>query len=168
LVLRLLNHIFGGGPASRLFQRLREKEKFVYRVGSDFYLYPWMGDFEIWGSVPVEKLVLAMRAVKEEIDKLVKKGVSGEEVKQAKNFLSASTLMRFDNPEGIAYFLASQEFDGEEILMPERYINEAQKIAGEEINGLAKEIFNYSKINIGLLGKVPSEILKEVEKIYQG
>jgi len=75
---------------------------------------------------------------------------------------------RFDNPEGIAYFLASQEFDEEEIWLPERYLNEAQKIAREEINGLVKEIFNYSKVNICLLGKIPPEILKEVEKIYQG
>lgn len=167
LEIRLLNHIFGGGPASRLFQRLREKERFVYRTGSAVNLHPWMGVFEIWGSVPIEKLIPAMEAVREEIDKLVKSGVSEQEMRQAKNFLSAWTLMKFDNPESIAYFFASEEFNEEEIWLPEKYIEEAEKIKKGEVNDLAKKIFDYSKFNIGLLGKIPSKTLKELEKIFK-
>lgn len=166
LAMRLLHHVFGGGPASRLFQRLREKERFVYRVGSDFGFYPWMGDFEIWGSVPIEKLVLAMKAIREEIDRLVKEGVDEKEVKQTKSFLSASTLMGFDNPESIAYYFASQEFNQEGIWLPERYIEEVEKITKDEVNDLAKKIFDYSRINISLLGKVAPETIKQVEKVF--
>ncbi len=166
LALRLLNHILGGGPASRLFLRLREKERFVYSVGSEFYSYAWMGDIEIWGSVPAEKLIPAMKVIKKELDRLIKKGVSQKETKQAKGFLSSITLMNFDNPENIAYSLISQEFNGEEIWLPERIIEEAEKITEEEIEILVRKIFDYSKINISLLGKIPPEILKEVKKVF--
>jgi len=33
--LRILNRIFGGGQSSRLYERLRRKERLVYRVGSN-------------------------------------------------------------------------------------------------------------------------------------
>jgi len=167
IATNLLNYILGGGVISRLFQRLREKEKIVYRIESDFVLYPWMGNLEIWGSVSEDKLVLAMRIIKEEIEKILKKGIKEEEIKIVKNFLSASNLMHFDSPLNIAYFLASQEFNDKEIWLPERYIAEVKKIKKEDLLDLAKKIFNYSKINIGLLGKINSQTLKEVKKIFK-
>lgn len=166
LCLGLLNNIFGGGPASRLFERLREKERFVYRIGSDFLLYPWMGDFQISGSVPVEKLVPAMKAIREEIDRLVQKGVTQEELKISKNFLSASTLMRFDHPESIANYFAAQEFDEEEIWLPEQFIEVGEKITKAEIDELAREIFQIPKVNLSFLGKIKPKVLKEIEGIF--
>ena len=83
--MNMLNHIFGRGSASRLFQRLREKEGFVYRIGSVFRTYSWMGVFTIWASVPVEKLLPSMKVLKEEIDKLVKGGVTEKEINLSRN-----------------------------------------------------------------------------------
>jgi len=166
--LGLLNHVFGGGAASRLFQRLREKEKFVYSVGSDVNLHhSWLGNLGILGSVPIEKIVLSMRAMKEEIDLLVKNGVSEKELGVAKNFAAASSLMSFDSPENIAYYLGSQEFDGEEIWLPDKYNEEGMKITKNEIDDLTREIFNYQKMNIGLLGKIPPETLEGIKSTFQ-
>ncbi|MDP3955596.1 MAG: pitrilysin family protein [bacterium] len=165
--LGLLNRVFGGGTASRLFQRLREKERFVYGVGSDINLhYSWLGNLGIFGSVPIDKLIPSMRAMKEEINLLIKNGVNEREIEIAKNFATASSLMSFDSPENIAYYLGSQEFDGEEIWLPERYVEEGTKVTKKEIDDLAREIFNYQKMNIGLLGKIPPETLKEIKSAF--
>lgn len=165
--LGLLNRIFGVGPASRLFQRLREKEKLVYRVGSEANLHTWMGALEIWGSVPVEKLQPAMKILREEIDKLIKGGVSQKEMELSRNQMKAYTLMRFDNPESIAYFFGYQVFDEEEVWFPEDYIREFKKITKRQLGNLAKEIINYSKVNISLMGDIPQKKIKEVEQIFK-
>lgn len=165
--LNLLEYIFGGGPASRLFQRLREKERFAYSVGSSINLHTWMGAFIIWGSVPVEKLEQTMKIIREETDKLVDKGVTEKEIELAKNYLSASALMKFDNPESIAIYLAGQVFDDEKVWFPEDYIRQANKIKKEQLDKLAKEIIDYSKVNISFLGRVPDKTLKEAVKVFK-
>jgi len=165
--LGFLNRIFGVGWASRLFQRLREKERLVYRVGSEAILHTWMGTFEIWGSVPVEKLLPAMKILREEIDKLAKNGVTQKEMGLSRNQMNAYTLMRFDNPESIAYFFGYQVFNEEEVWFPEDYIREFKKITKGQLDKLAKEIINYSKVNISLMGDIPQKKIKEVEQIFK-
>jgi predicted Zn-dependent peptidase len=167
LKLQLLNHIFGRGPASRLFQRLREKERLVYRVGSIINLHTWMGAITIGGSTPLEKLPLALKIIREELDKLSQKGVTDKEIELAKSYVNASSLMRFDNPESIVYFFGQQVFNEEKIWFPEDYIRETNKITKAQLNRLAKEIVDYSKINISLLGDVSETTAKKIEKIFE-
>lgn len=162
----LLNRVLGVGPVSRLFTRVREEEKLVYAIWSSLSLYPWRGVLEIEGSVPVQKLREALLVIKEELDKLVKKGVLKEELSFAKKTYSAATLMRFDRPEDIALYFAGEEFDGLGIWLPEKYIEEVNKITEKEINVLSRQIFDYSKANIGLFGDVSERMLKETKKIF--
>lgn len=162
----LLNRILGVGPASRLFERVREEEKLVYAIWSHLILYPWRGVLEIEGSVPVQKLLRAFSVIKEELDKLAERGISKEELSFAKKAYSAATLMRFDRPEDIAVYFAGEEFDGLGIWLPEKYIAEINKIAEKEVNVLPREVFDYSRVNIGLFGEVPEEILEETKKIF--
>jgi len=166
IVLSFLAYILGRGRRSRLNLRLREKEGFVYKVGTDYTCYPYLGDFLIWGSVPVDKLLPAFSAVKEEIEKLMAKGIPGDELLLAKNSYAASLLMQFDNPEAIAYYFIVQEFKKEEIWLPQRNIEEDEKITAKEILTLAGKIFDYKKININLLGFVPPELQKRVQSVF--
>jgi predicted Zn-dependent peptidase len=165
--LNVLNHIFGRGAASRLFQRLREKERYVYSTGSRTYFDSWMGSLGIWGSVPIEKLLPAMKALKEEIDQLVNLGVTDEEINRSRNYMSASILLNFDNPESVAHYFGDQVIDDEKVWFPEKLIQEAKKITKEELNNLAKNVFDYSKINISFLGNVPDKTMKAAEKIFK-
>lgn len=162
----LLNRILGVGPASRLFERVREEEKLVYAIWSHLILYPWRGVLEIEGSVPVQKLFRALLVIREELDKLIKKGVSEKELSFAKKAYSAAILMRFDRPEDIAVYFASEEFDGLGIWLPEKYIAEINKITEKEANVLPREVFDYSRVNIGLFGDVSEEMLKETKRVF--
>jgi len=165
--LHLLNHILGEESASRLFQTLREKERLVYRIGSNIHLHTWMGALEIWGSVPDKKLLRAMKLIKQEINKLKKYGVSQKEIELSRNYINAITLMRFDNPESITYYFGYQAFDEEKIWYPEDYMKVAAKITKKELDELAKEIFDFKKVNISLMGNIPQNTLKEVKKIFE-
>ena len=93
-------------------------------------------------------------------------GFTPKELTRAKGFLSASIQMQFDNPPAVAGFLGSQEFDKEEIWFPEDYIRAADKVTKEDLHKMAKNIFDYSRLNIGLLGNVPDKTVKEIEKMF--
>jgi predicted Zn-dependent peptidase len=101
--LGVINYVLGKGSGSRLFQRLRQKEGFVYGVGSGLTIYRSLGALEISSSTAVEKLRPSLKAVKEEIEKLKAEGISQEEFSLANHFLDSNTLLRFDNPESITY-----------------------------------------------------------------
>jgi len=162
----LLNHIFGRSSASRLFQRLREKERYVYKISSDVSLMLCMGDLYISGSTPLEKLIPTVRSFKEEVDFLVRKGVTEKEIVAARKFISAQTLMQFDNPASIAEYFVNQELNEKDIWFPENYVQESAKISKSDLDKLTKEIFDYSKLNIGLLGNVPETTVKEIERLF--
>lgn len=167
LKIRLLNNIFGVGWASRLFQKLREKQRLVYRIRSSTILLNWMGALEIGGSVPIAKLIPAMKSLKEEIDKIKATGVSQKEIDLSRNHMNSLTLMRFDNPESIAYYFGYQVFEEEKVWFPEDYMREINKVKKPELDQLAQEIFDYSKVNISLMGEVPEKTLKTVEEIFK-
>ena len=75
--------------------------------------------------------------------------------------------MHFDNPVSIAYYLGSQVINEEELWFPEDYIRERNKVTKKDLDQLAKEMFDYSKVNISLLGNIPQKTIKEVEEIFK-
>jgi predicted Zn-dependent peptidase len=167
LALNLLNQVLGGGPASRIYQRLREKEFAIYGMGSNIYLLPYMGELVIHGSVDIKKMVATIKAIREEIDKILAKGISRDELELAKNYMNSQTAMQFDNPEGVSRFLGRQAFSEEEVWFPEKYIKEVSTITQEQIILTANKIFDYRRVNISLLGSVPEKAIGEVKNIFK-
>jgi len=165
--VRLLNQVLGGMRTSRLHSRLREKERMVYKVGSFYTFHSWMGGLEITGAVPVEKLPTAIELTKEETLKLKNSGITTKELECAKNRLSYSIMMAFDNPESVARDISGQVFDDLEVWFPKQTIKMIKEIKKEEVEGLAERIFDFSKINIGLLGNVRQETIQEIDNIFR-
>jgi len=60
-----------------------------------------------------------MQAIREEIDKLVKNGVTDKEINLSRNYINSSTLMKFDDPETIVYFFGDQVFKDKKVWYPE-------------------------------------------------
>jgi predicted Zn-dependent peptidase len=139
----------------------------IYTIGGGIAIYEYMGVLEIRSSTSPENLLPVFKAIKEELDKLLRDGITEKEFDLARKFQNYSLFMRFDNPADIADFINNQEIDREEIWFPERYIEESKKITKEDINKMAKKIFDFSRMNIGLLGDVPAEKVGEIEKIFQ-
>lgn len=165
--LGLLSTILGSARSSRLFSRLREKDKLVYKITSGWGLLAWLGSLSINGSVSSEKLVQTVDTIKEEIENLIKNGVKENELELSKNFTIAQVMMQFDNPGVIARYFGEQTFYDEELWSPERRIEEIQKITKADLDVLASKIFNFTKVNIGFLGDVPKAIVNEVEKVFK-
>lgn len=167
VVLSLLAKILGRGPDSRLFERLREQERFVYSVSCWTQTYPWRGELYIRGSTSHDNLLRALKASKEEINKILKEGIGKEELARGKKPLAARAMMGFDRPEAIAYSLADDIFNEEDVWLPSDYIKVVEGINSQEALDLAGQVFDFSKVNIGLFGDLSKEELDQVEQIFR-
>lgn len=159
--LSALDCILGNGMSSRLFQRLREKMGLVYSV----YTSPWLGKtnglFSICANVNAVNTVPAVQAVKNEIDLIVRHGVSEEETEKAKMQLKVTALFGKENP--MNYMLALMrrrvilgiDYDIDEL------ISRINAITPQKINALACEIFGGDAV-FAYAGKKPSERIDKV------
>ncbi len=115
LPLVLGNFMFGGGFLnSRLATRIRQKEGLSYGVGSSFAAGTLdnVGEFSMYAICAPENAVKVEKAMREELDKVLKSGFTEDELKSAKSgFLQrreggrsndgslAATLVRYQRVE---------------------------------------------------------------------
>lgn len=165
LALQILNFVLGRGSASRLFQNLRQKNGLVYSVASYCNMFEYAGVIEIISSTSDKNILKAITEIKQEIIKLVRNGITQEELDLARNYLNYSLMLSFDNPGAIANFISNQELEHEDIWFPEDYKKESEKITVKEINRLIKGLFDFSKLNVGLFGNLSQQTINQIKEV---
>jgi zinc protease len=103
LALRLGNYILGGGTDSRLFDRLRVKDGLSYGAGSSLSVSSQpegKASFTVNASCKPENIDKADKAAREELNKILKDGVSKAELDNAiKGYLEELKVARADDGE---------------------------------------------------------------------
>ena len=113
--LALANHVLGGGGLkSRLVDRLRQKEGISYGAGSFLQLNPYdanstMGMYAIYAPQNLAKL---KAGVAEEIVRLVKDGVTEQELADAKSGILQGNMINRTQDGSLASALSSQLYQG--------------------------------------------------------
>jgi zinc protease len=108
----VMNHMLGGGTfTARLMKEVREARGLTYGVYT--HLYPLSNAGLLMGGLSVknEKAGEAMQVISDEFRKMAL-GVTGEELTQAKAYLTGSYALRFDNSNSIAANLLRLMRDG--------------------------------------------------------
>lgn len=160
--LSALDCILGNGMSSRLFQRLREQLGLVYSV----YTSPWLGRnnglFSVCANVNVSNIEGAVQAISDEINRLVRDGVTAEETEKAKMQLKVTAMFGKENP--MNYMLAlmrrrillGRDYDLDELL------ELIAAITADDINAIARRVFS-APAAIAYAGKKPPT---SIDKIY--
>ncbi|MCF8211890.1 MAG: insulinase family protein [Rhodoferax sp.] len=113
--LSLANRVLGGGGLkSRIIDRLRQKDGISYGAGSFLQVSPYepngtLGLYAIYAPQNLEKLKLG---VAEEVARLLKDGVSEQELADAKSGILQGNLINRSQDGSLASALASQLFQG--------------------------------------------------------
>ena len=113
--LALANRVLGGGGLkSRLIDRLRQKEGISYGAGSFLQLSPYdanstLGLFAIYAP---QNLAKVKAGVAEEMARLVKDGVTEQELADAKSGILQNNLINRSQDGSLAGVLSSQLFQG--------------------------------------------------------
>lgn len=141
----LMNYMIGGGGlTSRLARAIREEQGLAYSVYSTFTPYLLPGAFYIEVKTKADNSERVKSMIIEELKKFAEKGITEEELKEAKAFMIGSFPLRLDTMKKICEFLPLLDFYGlgdDYISKYSEYIN---SVTVEQIKKTALRTLKYN------------------------
>ncbi|MHA1538681.1 MAG: M16 family metallopeptidase [Alphaproteobacteria bacterium] len=150
----VMNHILGGGAfSSRLYQEVREKRGLAYSIGS--YLLPMDASALLMGSVATRnsKAKETVEQIRKQWALMAGKGVSADELKEAKLFLTGSYPLRFTSTARIAGMLAWLQMLDLGIDYFERRNAIIEKVSLADIRRAAKRLLKIDSLFFVIVGQ---------------
>jgi predicted Zn-dependent peptidase len=88
--LDVVNHVFGGGLSSRLFEEIRERRGLCYSVYSGVSAYADSGAFQMYAGTQPEHADEVITLMRSELERLVSDGIDDEELDVAVGYLTGA------------------------------------------------------------------------------
>ncbi|OGF20538.1 hypothetical protein A2316_00295 [Candidatus Falkowbacteria bacterium RIFOXYB2_FULL_38_15] len=155
--LNLLSVILGGNMSSRLFISIREKRGLCYFIRSYSNVYEDAGNVVIQAGLDKTRIMPAIKAILEELQKVKKFGVKEEELKRAKDCIKGRLILSLEDSSSVADWYAKQELLMKEVLTPEEKLKKIFSVSGDDIKKVANDIFLGEKLNLAIIGPVNEE-----------
>ncbi len=152
--LEVMNEVFGGGFAARLFSNIRSKKGLAYSVGGGVGTgldYP--GLFQLSMGTKSESTGAAIDALYEEIDNLLQAPATEAELKRAKDAILNSFIFRFDSKQKVMAEKMAYEFYGYPPDFLERYRSGIEGVTAQDVARVAKKYVHRDKIALLVVGK---------------
>lgn len=163
--LEVLVDILGGGMSSRLFQRIREEMGAAYYVRAGEDLFSDHGYLEASAGIDHNKIEPVIKTMIEEFLILTKEPVPKKELERAKEHMVGHLMLGLETSDALAGFYGGQEVIKREITTPEEYAQKIRAVTAEEIQSVAKDIFQNNKLNLAVIG--PFKDRERFEKILK-
>jgi zinc protease len=150
----LMNYILGGGGfTSRLYNSIREKRGLAYSVYSGLHPLKHSGLLIGGAGTTNAKVSETLDLLREEWARMAEKGVTQQELTDAKTYQTGSYPLRFGSSSSIAAMLVSIQMDNLGI----NYINHRNKLIEgvgiNTVNRIAKTLIRPDRLNIVVVGK---------------
>ena len=88
--LDVINHVFGGGLSSRLFEEVRERRGLAYAVYSGMASYDDAGVFQMYAGTQPGRSAEVQQVLRDELARLVRDGITDEELDVARGYLTGA------------------------------------------------------------------------------
>ncbi|AMN48235.1 hypothetical protein ACG33_14235 [Steroidobacter denitrificans] len=150
--LLVMNHILGGGPASRLFLNLREDKGYTYGVSSLFTGTNFPGVVAAITDVRSEVTAAAIQELMSEIQRIVAEPVSVQELSSAKRALIGGFALSLDAPRALITNVLTQKSYG----FPENYWDtfpqQVEAITADDIQRVAGKYYDAERLQLIAVG----------------
>lgn len=150
----LLNVILGGNMSSRLFQVIREELGLAYSIYSYLSFFKDTGLLEINAGVSPKNLAALLEAVNGELRRLKSTPVTEAELAAAKDYVKSSIILNVEDSEQRMLRLARNEINFGHYIPLEDIIAGVEKVTGDEILELARQLFQADQWGRAALGPV--------------
>jgi len=97
VALSVLNHVFGTGPSSRLFQEVREHRGLTYSISSGVSLYSDAGALTVQCVTSPTKAEKVLQVVTDQVEDLRANGITDDELVRAKRALRGGLLLGLED-----------------------------------------------------------------------
>ena len=149
---RLLSIILGGNMSSRMFLNVREAKGLCYYIRTATDDYTDAGVVSTSAGVDLKRLPLAVKAIREEYEKLASGGVDEMELNRAKEFLKGKLTLRLEDSEEYAHLIGKQHLLYRKQLTLAKLLEKINAVSENEIQALAREIFIPENLRLAAIG----------------
>lgn len=130
-------NILGGGPHSKMFINIREKESLCYYIYSSIEKYK--GILFISSGIETQNYDKTTKLVKQQIESIIEGNISDEELENSKISLISTMRALTDSIGGLSDFKFAQDISKTNLSI-EDIINYIEKVTKEEIVGVFKRL----------------------------
>ncbi len=155
--LEMLGAILDGHSAARFSRKLVREDKVAQSVGIDYDATArGPGMIYLHGSPAEGKTVAELEtALRAEIARVQRDGVSEQELKRAKAQLVAAQIYKLDSMFGQAMEIGQTESAGISYRKIDRMLEKLQGVSAAEVQAVAKKYFTDDTLTIGILDPQP-------------
>lgn len=163
----VMNEIFGGGFASRLFSNLRTKRGLAYSVGGGVgSAWDHPGMITLSMGTKSETTVEGVQALFSEVDDLLKNPATPAELKRAKDSILNSFIFNFDTPSEVLRERMVYEFFGYPLDFLERYRAAIEKVTAADVARVARKYVHKDQLAVLVVGNA-AEMATPLSKLGQ-
>lgn len=148
--LTLLNTILGGNTSSHLWEEIREKRGLVYYVGSGTDSFFDTGYLVVRAGCDAGRAQEALKVTLNELEKMSTK-VSGQELKEAKEYLKGHLALSLEDSQEVADLFAEDWLVEGKIRTVETIIKSIDQITVNQVTALAKKLLVKDKLNLTII-----------------
>jgi zinc protease len=148
----VMNHILGGGPASRLFINLREDKGYTYGVYSFFNGSRFPGVMLASTDVRTAVTEGALHELMIELQRIGNEPVPEQEIKNAKRALIGGFALSLDSPQTLISNLATQKIYDLPPDYWDKYPQRVEAITAADVQRVAKKYYDPGRLQIVAVG----------------
>jgi zinc protease len=148
----VMNHILGGGPASRLFLNLREDKGYTYGVYSSFSGSRFPGVVVASTDVRSEATQPALQELAAELKRIAEEPVSAQELTNAKRALVGRFALSLDSPQALIMNVATQKIYGLSPDYWDKYPQHVEAVTPAEIQRVARKYYDPRRLQLIAVG----------------
>ena len=150
----VMNHILGGGTfSSKLMTEVREKRGLAYSVSSHLSSSEHAGALIAQFATKNESVSEAIDVTRSQMKLIAENGVSEEELRDAKSYLTGSYPLRFDTNGKIATQLLGIQLENLGKDYPDTRNDLVNAVSRDDIERVAKELLATEKMMIAVVGE---------------
>ncbi len=164
VAMQLMSLIFGMGMSSRLFQSVRERLGACYTIAGYPSTYQTNGSYTIYTSTSPKMVEQTVCAIRDEIDLLLEKGVTDEELEKGKEQLKTSFVLGQESTSAMMRSFGSHAIMSGGLFDVDKRIEAIDNTTAEDVNKIAKEIFNFEGVCASL---VSSDVTPDIVKLIK-
>lgn len=161
--LLVLHTYLGGGMSSVLFQKIREEKGMAYTVYTFPDFYRNGGIFGAYLATDRKHLHEAVEIIIKEFRKLKTTRLSQERLDKIKDQFKGNLLLGMESTSGRMSRLGRQEILAGNYVSPREAVRLINRIKTEDVQAIARRIFDHNNMTITALGSAKHDDLGKVD-----
>jgi len=150
--LALLAIILGGTMSSRLFIEIRERRGLCYYIRASVNPYEQVGHLAIQAGIDKQRIDQAIPAITSELAKVVKHGVTAEELHRAKEYVKGKFVLSLEDSENVAGWLGKQALFQRKVKTDAERIRDIEKVSRKAVDQVARQVLRPGAFRLAIVG----------------